>query len=156
MSDVIEVCCVPVAIYNRRCHRPIVQTYPLPLCSRHYERVRLFFVEQYLEQRAVDLVAAQAAPDGHVYFAQDVEAPDRVKIGFSTCVAARMRHLRLVPIVTIPGAIQDETALHKRFAHLRAPGPGAHVRSTEWFWLQVEIRRHIESLDAGVDEAGAS
>lgn len=93
----------------------------------------------YLEPAVSALDATIAARDGSsVYFAQ---ADDRVKIGWSKKVAARLAQLQTgnaTPIQllgTVPGGRTLERQLHDRFAHLRLSG--------EWFQAAPELLEHI-------------
>src|SRR5271166_1885722 len=76
-----------------------------------------------------------------VYF---VQAGEHVKIGTSTRTEARlsngqtMNALPLKLIGTVRGDRRLETALHKRFNHLRVRG--------EWFWATPELLAFIDGL----------
>jgi hypothetical protein len=77
---------------------------------------------------------------GFVYFLQS--GPDGpIKIGWSQDVTRRIEELqtanarRLVLLGTMPGRMEDEAALHTRFAHLRMEG--------EWFQDAVEIHSYL-------------
>jgi hypothetical protein len=83
---------------------------------------------------------APSASDGFVYFAQSGPAGP-IKIGWSQDVARRLEQLqtanaqRLVLLGTVPGRLEDEAALHTRFAHLRMEG--------EWFQDALEIHFYL-------------
>lgn len=78
---------------------------------------------------------------GIVYFVQSGEA---VKIGFTTNMPLRLRHLRsanpypVVVLGTIPGSVGNEQALHARFTHLRLHG--------EWYNAVPELLQAIAGL----------
>lgn len=69
---------------------------------------------------------------------------DKVKIGFATNLADRLRNLQTacpVPLkllAVVAGGDEVELELHRRFAHLRSHG--------EWFFLTTEVRNAIERL----------
>lgn len=81
-----------------------------------------------------------SAMDGFVYFLQSGPAGP-IKIGWSQDVARRIEELqtanalRLELLGTLPGRMEDEAALHTRFAHLRMEG--------EWFQDAVEIHSYL-------------
>lgn len=83
---------------------------------------------------------ARKIPRGRIYFITQGLA---VKIGFSEDPAIRLMNLQsatyleLVLATTVPGTIEDERELHRRFAHLK-------IRN-EWFRIDDEIRALIEA-----------
>jgi hypothetical protein len=96
-------------------------------------------VGAHLQPAALALEGAIAARDGSsVYFAQ---AGDRVKIGWSKRVAARLAQLQTgnaAPIRllgTMPGARTVERRVHAQFAELRLAG--------EWFQAAPELLAYV-------------
>ena len=64
---------------------------------------------------------------------------DRVKIGYTTNLPARLRTLPHDEVLaTEPGSIQDERARHAAFADLRVTG--------EWFRFEEPLVSHIAAL----------
>ena len=133
-------CCYPT------CSARSSEKFDLPMCDRHIVRV----------YRAVQ--GAMAATDasapvpvvhrirgdttkfraGEVYF---IGFRDRIKIGFSTDVHARLQrvaHDRVLAV--IPGTMATEKALHHRFAHLRVSG--------EWFEPGDDLMAYIAEVRA--------
>lgn len=121
----------------------------------HLDRLHRYLADQYVANRS-NMVGAHLKPvlavmesviavrDGSsVYFA---EAGDRVKIGWSKRVSARLAELQTgsaVPIRligAIPGGRALERRLHEEFAHLRLSG--------EWFSATPELLAHIGGLTA--------
>lgn len=86
-----------------------------------------------------------------VYFIATVGAPF-VKIGWAKKPAKRLTELQtgcpqqLTIMATTPGTIQDEFAMHRKFASLRVRADG------EWFHLTGELANYIESLKGGSPE----
>lgn len=93
-------------------------------------------IEDQVHPEAPEPRPAQAKAAPVVYF---LRFSDRVKIGFSTNLAGR---LRAIPhdevLATIPGGAREERALHERFADLRVTG--------EWFLYEDPLRSFIEEL----------
>lgn len=89
------------------------------------------------------MTADETAPSplAGVYFAR---AGDAVKIGVSRNVRRRVQMLSTCSpfpiqlLAVMPGGIQDERALHRRFAHLRMNG--------EWFRPDSELLDFIATL----------
>lgn len=89
---------------------------------------------------------ARRARMGRVYFIEAIGA-ERIKIGFTSGdPAVRLRDLQtacpfmLRVIAHVRGSMDDEAALHERFASTRA------VPGTEWFHITHELRAHIQHL----------
>jgi Meiotically up-regulated gene 113 len=78
-------------------------------------------------------------PKSHVYFTEN--GPDFIKIGFSTDPNSRRSQLQtstpyeLRVVLAIPGTMETEKKLHKRFQHLRVRG--------EWFRKDPELLEFI-------------
>lgn len=94
------------------------------------------------------VICAKGGPDrdettGKVYFIQTLAESGLVKIGYSIHPKVRLRALqsasghRLRLLHAEPGSMQDETALHRRFAKHRTEG--------EWFHPVPELLEYIES-----------
>lgn len=78
-------------------------------------------------------------PRSRVYF---IRWGDKVKIGTSTDVAARVRSLSLPPdalVATAPGGYKHEAYLHGKFSAYR-------IKSTEWFRQNRELDDYIAEL----------
>lgn len=75
-----------------------------------------------------------------VYFARRERL---IKIGTTTRLSARMASLHAEALATQPGDLVRERQLHRRFAHLRAPG-----RSREWFYPEPDLVAYINELRA--------
>jgi hypothetical protein len=108
----------------------------------HYAVNRSGPVGAFLEPIATLLDAVVATRDGaSVYFAQ---AEDRIKIGWSKQVSARLAGLQtgcpssIKLLGTIPGGRSVERQLHERFASLRLSG--------EWFKAEPELLEHIAAV----------
>jgi len=88
-----------------------------------------------------DLRREDTTPGGEVYF---LACGDFVKIGYSTDIAGRTEALqpgapqKLELIGRMPGSIQTERALHKKFKHLREHG--------EWFSLTDDIWKFLKAV----------
>lgn len=92
-----------------------------------------------------------AAPDSWVYFAQR-SSDGLIKIGTSCSVQLRLAQLKrelrtalnrsadVALLVTIPGGVPEESALHRQFADCRAVG--------EWFFPTEKLLAHIDELRA--------
>ena len=78
---------------------------------------------------------------GHVYFVQSTGPGGPIKIGWSQDITRRVGELQtanahaLRLIGKIAGTLQDEAAMHARFAHLRM--------EAEWFRDAPEIHAHL-------------
>lgn len=88
-----------------------------------------------------------AHPNSAIYFIQ--RGPDGpIKIGITAKVERRMSTLqtsnseRLSLMATMPGTVDDEAALHKRFASIRLTG--------EWFESEPELLKFIATLKSEV------
>ena len=88
------------------------------------------------------MVIRTANPQGgeFVYFVSSEDG--RIKIGTSANVEKRLEALqtssatRLSLLLTVPGGVDMETELHRRFKHIRESG--------EWFKGTPELRSFIE------------
>jgi hypothetical protein len=124
---------------------------PIPLCPQH---VRLVFEyaqavmdsrwEQTLQaaREAQAIAAAPSLPppsgdnDGWVYF---IRKGDEIKIGFSSCPAARFKVLRPDEVLHLePGGYADERRVHAAFADSRLHG--------EWFRQDPQLMAFIADL----------
>lgn len=121
------------------------------ILADRYVTNRSNLVGAHLEHFVKAAESAIAARDGSsVYFA---EAGNRVKIGFSKRVSARLVQLQTgsaVPIRligTMPGGRTAERRLHDQFAHLRISG--------EWFQGAPELLEHVGALVAASKSASA-
>lgn len=92
-----------------------------------------------------------SACDGFVYFVQSGEGGP-IKIGWSQDVERRILQLqtanahRLHLIGRVPGRMEDEAAMHAKFAHLRMEG--------EWFRDHSEIREYLRQVGGtSIDDA---
>lgn len=105
-------------------------------------------IEKYADEEPAARPSAPAAPAAvvdYIYFIRG-ETTGLIKIGFARNPARRLTNLqigspdRLALLGTILGMMEDEFALHERFAHLRKHG--------EWFEpgddLLAFIREHAE------------
>lgn len=136
-----DECCYP------NCHASLSRTVHVPLCDRHAVKVYRS-VAATLADLDPDTPAAfvsrgkadvgRSTRNGLVYF---IRFSDRVKIGFTTDLAARLNDLPYDEVlVTVPGTMHDEKALHRRFAE--------HRVHREWFILVPEITDHIAAIRA--------
>ena len=91
---------------------------------------------------AVEVARSQEpeARQGYIYFIRAGKSGS-IKIGYSIDPKGRLRRLqtslphRLTMLATRPGTMEDEGALHTKFAHLRKSG--------EWFTPARELIDHI-------------
>jgi hypothetical protein len=141
------LCAASVVVLGqeRRCRREgLVDLGPVALCWQHAEEVErhyrrklgVYILEDDLH-RLRSILAEQRldAPDPEgvvtehdgpcVYFAVSPLAPGLIKIGHTTNLAKRMVALGARAVAVIPGTVDDELDLHRRFADLRWHG--------EWF-----------------------
>lgn len=88
-------------------------------------------------QRVTSVIAADEPAAGEVVYY--MRFADRVKIGYSTNLAKRLRH---VPndelLATEPGTMKTEAARHEQFSELRITG--------EWFQYVEPLTDHIDGL----------
>ena len=134
----------------------------LALCPNHAERVRAHIsrakkeaVDSYVEDmhRTRRENAARRAESNKpvVYF---IGAGHRIKIGTSIRPEARLSQIRVGStkrplgldtskariLATVPGGVEEEYALHQKFAHLRDAG--------EWFKAAPELKDYIREVAA--------
>lgn len=92
---------------------------------------------------AVETELSRRRENAVVYFAE-AKAVGLIKIGYSTDVAHRIRHLRaetghdLVLLATFRGDVGDERRIHNRFADSRSHG--------EWFRSTPALLAYIDEL----------
>lgn len=97
--------------------------------------------EQAEEDRRLAL-AAPAPPPGWVYF---IESGGRVKIGFTSNVAARIANIETAtpfPVTLLrqqPGSLDDEAAFHAQFAEYRI--------KREWFRFEGALKEFLDGGD---------
>jgi hypothetical protein len=120
-----------------------------PLCMDHAKKLTVQVMlltakdpkpstKQQAKKHAAEVHRLHAPKErvGLVYF---IKFSDRVKIGFTTDLATRMRQLPHDEILAvIPGTVSDEQALHKKFDALRITG--------EWFDNDPRLTDFIKTL----------
>src|SRR3990167_4154606 len=134
-----DECCFP------NCHASLSRNVHVPLCDRHavkvYRSVAATMADLNPDTPAAFASTGKADPGrsnrtGLVYF---IRFGDRVKIGFTTDLAARLTDLPHDEVlVTVSGTMHDEKALHRRFAE--------HRVHREWFALVPDITDHIATI----------
>lgn len=103
----------------------------------YYGRIRNPQADQTPEE-AERADAGEIGLFGLVYF---VRLGNRVKIGFTTNLAARMAAIPHEEILGVmPGSLRDEKRCHAAFAHLRTTG--------EWFEDAPDLRAFIADIAA--------
>jgi hypothetical protein len=132
----------------------------IPLCDRHaiaaYRAVNNLLsttpkaLTDMLASTMPERILGKAAPrpdrtrrnvrttPGRIYFAR---ADGLIKIGYSTNVRQRMANLGHEVIVTIPGTMEDEKALHHRF--------GEYWHHGEYFTPGSQLVEYIDTLMGG-------
>lgn len=142
-SDQGQAACALAVADPSGCDWEIAPNSPIPLCRLH-----LVTAYQFVRSTVAATVARAAgepkrAPKAeYVYF---IRKDDLIKIGWTGNVPARMRALQPDEVLHVePGTQKDESALHRRFAHLRACGcaEGKHLR--EWFYPEPDLLDYIE------------
>jgi hypothetical protein len=89
------------------------------------------------------LISREEAARTYVYFIEAIGAR-RIKIGFTKDVRRRLHDLSIgcpFPIelmALMPGSLEDEFTMHKRFGQLHAHG--------EWFRARPRLRKFIKTL----------
>lgn len=117
------------------------------LCRKHHEEIfeaevgdqvraaMKAFIRKHREPPAKQAPARPAV----VYIAESAVGAHAglVKIGTTTNLAARMKALECHPLAVIPGGVEKERELHRRYRRSRVAG--------EWFRLSPAIARLIAS-----------
>jgi len=121
-----------------RCGKLAATEPPVLLCAAH----RTMVVRQAAAEQK-----PSAIHEPVVYFARN---GDRVKIGYTTNLTARLTGLSLprdAVVLTFPGGLREEKALHYRFVKAR-------IGRSEWFEVTPEIEAFIAKRLAMAAEAG--
>lgn len=160
--------CAAIRRNGLPCHRPTEVTKPVPLCSRHIEKLlanddpainralRVVNIKMEAERREREERYEQQAEEAGqrlAALAQDVRRASvaqsvvyyakigqYVKIGTTINMKRRMAGLAMDAVLaTEPGGVELESQRHREFAEFRA------IRR-EYFWPQPRLLDHIEAV----------